>query len=373
MKVTRPSGVTARVAGLAMSCSSAGKPRASPRVRSSASGSARAARTRAARRAEDRLGVGDQVGRVLDDLEGVAQHVLVVVRALVEAARLAELGHQRRRAPRARRGAATPGRGGAGAAIRPSSSAEALAGRVPQPAPPPRGPARRASRIDGEAELLGQARDPQQAHRVVGEAAGAAPAAGGGPRRSPRPPWRSIRAPAPSAGTASALTVRSRRARSSSRLPPWSGREVDRRTAAGRPARARRRRRATGGSASRRAAAARARRGGARRRRRRRRRGRRRRGRSSASRTPPPTAQARGRAAPAGATRARSARSAGGARLTPRGPAGCAAPDRARHLVVDRAARGGELLGRHPLVALGCRAGRPRRPPPPSRPGRGRS
>ena len=68
---------------------------------------------------------------------------------------------------------------------------EPLAGRVPQPR---RRLARRGdgAGVDREPELLGEAGQPQQAHRVVGEGGWAAPAAGARARRSSRPPWRSM-------------------------------------------------------------------------------------------------------------------------------------------------------------------------------------
>ena len=110
--------------------------------------------------------------------------------------------------------------------MRPSSSARRSAGACPDAVrvAPARGgrPA-----VDREAELLGQAGQAQQAHGVVAQGGRRSPGAAGRPARSARPPWRSMTGARGASGTARALTVRSRRARSSARCRPWSGRDVD--------------------------------------------------------------------------------------------------------------------------------------------------
>ena len=93
MNVTRPSGRTARVWALAASCSSAAKRIASPRVSSSAHGSAQ--------QRADRAGVPAQPGRLrvalqqrdgVEHLERVLVDVGVVVDALLEPAQRASSG-----------------------------------------------------------------------------------------------------------------------------------------------------------------------------------------------------------------------------------------------------------------------------------------
>ena len=161
---------------------------------------------------------------VLDHLEGVPQHVLVVVRRSGRGPRARlELGHQRPEHRRARPSARTPGRAGQARRCGPARPPGA------RPARPRSGAASRARRgrgrgLDREPELLGDAR--RRAAAAPGRRRSAA-----GPtsrrRRAAHVAEAAVRvdhrARGVQAATAIALTVRSRRDRSSSMVPPWSG------------------------------------------------------------------------------------------------------------------------------------------------------
>ena len=145
--------------------------------------------------------------------------------ALVEPAARLELGHQRRRAPRARPSARTPGRAGAGGRCaparrpgarpaRPRSGGVAARRRTRWPARPTKPicsatRATRSSRTGSSAKAAG----PTSLRRRAA--------------RSPRPSCGSMRAPGASTGTAIALTVTSRRDRSSSIVAALERRDVD--------------------------------------------------------------------------------------------------------------------------------------------------
>ena len=223
--------------------------------------------------------------------------------------------------------------------------------RVTARSPPPC-PAR-SSRpsVDGEPDRA------QRAQRVGGERARRSTIRSRRAARSARPPCGSTSSP-PASGSAIALTVKSRAARSAAMSSSRSGDEVDvpgavRADDAPRAERARQlERRAARLRAPRRARRAAGRRARAR-------------SRSivarpsSRSRTAPPTIQASrpGEDVAGGLDRRACHRRASCSR-------GTRAADPARDLVVDRAEPPRPLLREHPLAALARRAGRPRAPTP---------
>ena len=91
---TRPSAVTARVAGLPASCSSAPRRSACPRVSSSASGRRSSARDALAQLAEHGLRVALDLDQPLEHLERVPPHVQVVVGVLLHSLQPVELRQQ---------------------------------------------------------------------------------------------------------------------------------------------------------------------------------------------------------------------------------------------------------------------------------------
>ena len=117
--------------------------------------------------AEDGLGVVGGLPGPLHHLEDVAEDVGVVVRALIHAAAGLELGHQGAEHPQAVEGA--EGLVGAWKRHHPGELVgQSLARRAPDQGRVATG-RRGGRRIDREPRLPGDARQPQQAHRVVRE------------------------------------------------------------------------------------------------------------------------------------------------------------------------------------------------------------
>ena len=153
-----------------------------------------------------------QLDRPLEHLERVPVDVAVVEAALLDAAQRLELGQHHRggaqlahqlEAPRAR----AARRGSAAAPRRPAR-------RRPRQAGAPARGRRAASRASGsQVELDRDPHEPQHPQRVVARTPAARPCAGAARRRSSSPPSGSIGAP-PASGSAIALTVKSRSARS---------------------------------------------------------------------------------------------------------------------------------------------------------------
>ena len=200
------------MAGLAASCSSAAKRIASPRVRSSPSGSASSARDRGGVLAE-RLRVRLQGGHRLEHLERVAVDVAVVEDVLLDAAQRGQLG-QHDGDDAEVLGEQQPLAGALGADDPLELGEDALGGHPGQPG---RLPAhlRARVRVELEAELDREARRAQRPQRVVRER---------GRRDHPQPPRLEVGPPAvgvdgspPASGSAIALIVKSRAARSAAR------------------------------------------------------------------------------------------------------------------------------------------------------------
>ena len=203
--VTRPSGRTPRVCGLAASCSSAAKRIAWPRVSSSESGSA----SRSARRVE---AGGDRIALEQRDRRRAPP-------ACGRGRRGGGSGSARSRAARAARAArrrqpvlsisSRPRSDGIGAETTRLNSAKTRSLATRSSPGALRCGRRAGGRVDLEVELDRDPDRPQAAQRVVFERLRARPSARGVARRSSRPPCGSSSSP-PASGSAIALIVKSR-------------------------------------------------------------------------------------------------------------------------------------------------------------------
>ena len=216
MNVTRPSGRNPRVAGLAASCSSAAKRIASPRVRSSPSGSASSARTApACSPSAPRRPACSAADRV-EHLERVAVDVAVVEDVLLDAAQRRQLG-QHDGGDAEVLGQHQPVGGALGADDPLELGEHALRRHAGEPGRVPR----TAARVAG-LELEARARPPGAPRAACAAGRRRAPpprpSAAAAPRG--RPARRAGRAARrPPSGSAIALIVKSRAARSAAMSP----------------------------------------------------------------------------------------------------------------------------------------------------------